>query len=448
MDDSEVEGTETVNLLLTDPEGDNVGAQNDAILRIIDNDDASDGSIAGFAWSDFNGNGVRDTRLVPVEEPDVVFVIDVSGSTLTDLGEAVVGDINGDQIPNTILDLQLAGFIALNQNLIDEGFGNNADVSIVVFGEQGVQANMNPDSSDPDEFQLSTTPTADSDGDGVRDVEQILTSITVGFAGAGAATNYEDGLQKTIDTFEALGTASGDGNVIFLSDGQPNTPSDVYRDEVSLLENERVNLRAFGAGEGAVLDFLQEIDPDAQVFTNPDELLEIFGELEVFKTVFTELARSGVVVYLDQNNNGTFEIGEEPATVTPVDNPGTPDEDETGNYQFTDLPGDNYVVRGLAPRGYTFTSPANGFLNVDTFVLPADTAVFRTADADIITDLQVGVDEIGLTAGLTSSDLTIEETLDGNRINSIIRIASSNQILGIVNGCTLHKPADWKFRLC
>ena len=72
-------------------------------------------------------------------------------------------------------------------------------------------------------------------------------------------------------------------------------------------------------------------------------------------------------------------------------------------------------------------------------MLRADTAVFRTADADIITDLQVGVDEIGLTAGLTSSDLTIEETLDGNRINSIIRIASSNQILGIVNGVTFNQ---------
>ncbi len=51
-----------------------------------------------------------------------------------------------------------------------------------------------------------------------------------------------------------------------------------YADEAEVLrEVLNVNLRAFGVGEGATLSTLQLIDPDAQIFTNVSELLDVFS---------------------------------------------------------------------------------------------------------------------------------------------------------------------------
>ncbi|MDJ1183547.1 DUF4347 domain-containing protein [Roseofilum casamattae] len=66
----------------------------------------------------------------------------------------------------------------------------------------------------------------------------------------------------------------------------------------------------------------------------------------------------------------------------------------------------------------------------DLFVLPLETAVNQLSQADLIQDYQVGGDRIGLTGGLNVADLTLNA--QGN--NTVIGIADTNQVLGILAG--------------
>ncbi|RLS75502.1 MAG: VWA domain-containing protein, partial [Planctomycetota bacterium] len=181
------------------------------------------GEIAGIKWSDLNGNGVRD-RLLVGDEPDVVFVIDVSGSTTDSfVGSQPVGDVNGDGSSNTILDAEIAGFIALNQSMINAGFGVVGTVSIIAFETSAISLDLDPKAPG---VQISTTPSADLDGNGVRDIEQALRQLR-----PLGSTNYEGALSQALTVFGILGTPSDQSNLIFLSDGAPNSPG-AHSDEV------------------------------------------------------------------------------------------------------------------------------------------------------------------------------------------------------------------------
>lgn len=216
------------------------------------------------------------TIQVDVEEEfligtDAVYVIDVSGSTsaLVQGLTTPVGDQNGDGSSNTILDVEIASFKALNQELRDRGLGDIAKVSIVSFSGGATRRDMEPGTAG---FQSFTTPNTDSDSNGVKDVDQVLMSLD-----DGGSTNYEAALQQAIAAVTAAGTGAGDGNVIFLSDGMPNAGGS-FADEANTIRNTQgQNLRAFGVGTGASLGPLQQIDPNAQVFTDPQDLLDVFG---------------------------------------------------------------------------------------------------------------------------------------------------------------------------
>ena len=312
--------------------------------------------VHGTKWDDLNGNGVRDGTLITGSDPDAVFVIDVSGSTDAHFQGSSVGDMNGDGHDSDILDAELAGFIALNQQLVDIGLGNSADVAIVVFGSNATTLDLDPLAAGN---QLTTTPLADADGDGVRDVEQILHTIRRGHQGVGTGTDFKDALIEAARAVFNAGTQPENGNVIFMSDGQD---SGDLSQEVSALRAQVNNLRAFGAGSGARLDQLQQIDPQAAIFTTTDELLDVFGGAAGgggSSASFTEPGLAGVTVYVDLDDNGQLDPGE-PSALTSADDPATPGVDETGRYSFTGLAIGTHVVREVVPTGYIQTAPAGG----------------------------------------------------------------------------------------
>ena len=198
---------------------------------------------------------------------DAVFVLDISGSTDTAFSGDPVGDQNGDGSPNTVLDAEISAFKALNQDLIDRGLGNDAQVSIVAFDTTGFQLDLDPVAAG---VQLSTTPLADADNNGMRDVEEALMALNLG-----GGTDFEAALAAAIDSINNGGVEAGNANVVFLSDGQDSSP---IADEVNeLRDNLGVNLRAFGVGSGASLTGLQAIDPDAEIFTSTNDLLDVFS---------------------------------------------------------------------------------------------------------------------------------------------------------------------------
>ncbi|MBE9088610.1 DUF4114 domain-containing protein [Microcystis aeruginosa LEGE 11464] len=311
------------------------------------------GTIEGVKWEDANGNGFRDTSLVQGASPDVVFVLDVSGSADFPFVGTSVGDVNNDGLQNTRLDAEIAGFIALNRQLITQGLGTKANVAIIVFSGSSANADMDLVANN---LQLTTTPTADINNNSVADVEEILKSITSGAFGVGnnTGTNIESALKKVETTFTNIGTETGNGNLIFLTDGESNRGGSI-KDEVERLKAKKFNLSAFGVGEDASLAEIQIIDPDGFNFTSTDQLLGVFGGLEGEET-FIESGLAGITFYLDLNNNGILDINE-PSQITATDDPNTPNVDENGKYQFTGLEVGTYIVREIIPTDYKQTYP-------------------------------------------------------------------------------------------
>ncbi|MEL7035063.1 MAG: hypothetical protein AAFO04_05505 [Cyanobacteria bacterium J06592_8] len=74
-----------------------------------------------------------------------------------------------------------------------------------------------------------------------------------------------------------------------------------------------------------------------------------------------------------------------------------------------------------------------GGLDADIFTLPAISAASDFTQADIITDFQVGVDQIGLTDGLTATNLNLIPFNLFGSLGTLIIDNSSNMALGFVS---------------
>ncbi|MDA1166586.1 MAG: VWA domain-containing protein, partial [Planctomycetota bacterium] len=275
-----------------------------------------------------------------------------------------VGDVNGDGRSDTILDGELAGYLALTQDLIDRRLGDRARVGITVFGSSATSLDMDPETAG---VQIFTTPLADSDNDGVRDLQAILQSIVVAHGGVGQSTNFEAALREAQSQ---LGSASAgdEGNVLFLSDGEQNAGGS-YDDEVAALRSEGTHIRAFGVGTGSSLPDLQIIDPDTTIFTTTDELLNVFRGLSSGQVHFTEPVLSGWTLYLDANRNGVYDEGE-PTTVT----------DEQGAYAFTGLAAGTYAVGEVQQTGWRQTYPLDSDATAPQLYVHDDRGRLATVD--------------------------------------------------------------------
>ncbi|NEQ55577.1 MAG: VWA domain-containing protein, partial [Leptolyngbya sp. SIO3F4] len=231
-------------------------------------------SVSLNSFSQLNTQGSRNTGIFRGNDPDIIFVIDVSSSMSEAFEGAPIGDLNGDNEANTRLDAAIEGFIRLNRQLISQGLGEQVDIAVVVYSNSARNANM---SLAVNEQSLSTKPSADVNGNGISDVEEIIRSIRTGAFGVVPGTNPEAALQQVEATFNGLGTADGDGNVIFLTDGG-QTGGNSINDEITRLTAKNVKLNAFGIGSDASLDIIQEIDPTGFNFTSTNQLLGTFDD--------------------------------------------------------------------------------------------------------------------------------------------------------------------------
>ena len=187
---------------------------------------------------------------------------------------------------------------------------------------------------------------------------------------------------------------------------------------------------------------------------------------------------------VDDGNGGT-----DTATVTvrvgtgPNRNPipGTPEDDNLIGTPLDDdirgLPGDDVLrgeegddllvggqnadtLTGGVGNDLLFGGPGNDFLDggagddiisgglgqdlmlggdgADIFVLSTNTAAESRFDADVLLIFDVGIDSIGLTEGLTQADLMLEQV----GTNTVIKIASNGQTLGLVNRVAVAELED------
>ena len=120
---------------------------------------------------------------------------------------------------------------------------------------------------------------------------------------------------------------------------------------------------------------------------------------------------AGVTIYLDLNNNAILDP-DEPFQVTSEDDPNTPGVNETGQYEFTDVPVGNYVVREVIPSGFTQTAPSNGFYEVEVL------------EGEIIDNIDFGNVEEETPTNQAPNDLELDpnivaENADGSIIGNI-----------------------------
>ena len=125
----------------------------------------------------------------------------------------------------------------------------------------------------------------------------------------------------------------------------------------------------FGTFERGVASGTKFDDLNADGNQDVDEVTELGGGLIIWNDVDgdgrmdeqDEPGMAGVVIYVDVNDNGILDVGEEgeplePTATTVDDIPITP-EDETGRYDFLNLDPGNYVIREVVPDGFAQTFP-------------------------------------------------------------------------------------------
>lgn len=170
---------------------------------------------------------ITGTAAVGMGEPDtaLIYVVDVSGST---------DDVTTDcpDPGDDILDCEKAAAIELNQQALT----TTGEVGAVFFGTTAQAADLDQAAG----AQLVTEPDADSDNDGVHDVEQVLSSAVLvtdqtpflgqfddfsGTQSVEAGTSYGGAI---LGATEAAAASSMERQVVaFFSDGQNELGPDI-----------------------------------------------------------------------------------------------------------------------------------------------------------------------------------------------------------------------------
>ena len=282
----------------------------------------ANGDVQGLVFDDLNENGRLNLSLIQSDEPHIVYVIDVSGSASDEFEGSEVGDVNGDEESNTILDAEIAAFQDFHRNLLAFGLGSSTKVAVVAFAENAVTYNhagvvtVGGQMIDAD---------SDVNGNQISDVIEALGLVRQNSGNVGSGTNFRSALQAARDVFAQSDSTPEQANVLFLSDGVASENN--YTALADDLRSIGINLRAIGVGEGSSLSGLKLIDPAAQKVFSTDELIAVFQP--------EEEPLPGVEVYADLNANGQYDP-DEPKVQTRSDNPFTVS-NEAGFYHIAGL---------------------------------------------------------------------------------------------------------------
>ena len=294
--------------------------------------------LSGYKYLDEDGNGQRASTLTQGSPPNVILVLDSSGSTTSPFqGDQIVPDLNGDNIQNTILDSEIAASGELLSYLITGGNGDSK-LGLITFKESA-------------EIVFDGKPTDVTNGE-----YDFYTSSSELQAFGG--TSYTAALEKAEEVIAQWNV--GPTNIIFLSDGQPNGSANGIA-VAARIKQAGHNIQAFGVGKNTPAAPLNAIDSDgtAFIFSDSDSLFNtLSGNLvgAVLSSLsFTEKGLQDVEIYVDINANGTLDQGE-PVTKTDID----------GNYKLdADIPAfGTYELREVEPDGYTQTE-GNHYITFD-----------------------------------------------------------------------------------
>lgn len=222
-------------------DGDDILFGDGSIVQVTTSDTATDNNGEQFSISlTMNDAGAGKTtkisgflsrQEITSEEVDVMFAIDISGSTSSAFnGQVNVGDRNGDGASNTILDAEIASFEALHASIVNDANLPDAQITIAPF-----------DSS----VTLSRTFAAaeDSNNNGIADVVEYVRGLR-----SNGNTDFYETLQAAVSHFSA--SNSGQKVLYFLSDGEDGSYGDLAS-QSQLLLDDGVLIQSFGVGSNA-----------------------------------------------------------------------------------------------------------------------------------------------------------------------------------------------------
>lgn len=239
--------------------------------------------------------------LGPVVQPqlNILYLVDVSGSTSGAFAGTPVGDLNGDGSTNTVLDAEIAGLIALTERIRGLGFSPE-DVTVTVIPFNG--------SADPTDPQGSGANAATF---GLGEAgEQTIANYLKGLDASGQ-TNFADALRVANEKLQGLDQGGEKNFLYFLSDG--NGQGSIGGELASLNDVYGAKITAVGVGADASLAQLNVIDNTggASRLTSPDQ---------IDTTILGRPLASGQVVDVAVFVNGTEvpEIGPEDLVSTPT----------------------------------------------------------------------------------------------------------------------------------
>jgi len=251
---------------------------------------------------------VTDLDLVvslgPVLQPqmNILYLVDISGSTSEVFEGTSVGDLNGDGRSDTVLDAEIASLISLTERVRELGF-SPADVSVAVIPFNG--------SADPAEGNnLSGNPLTAATFTLGKPGEGAIANYLKGL-NANGLTNFADALRVANERLQSLDQGNEENFLYFLSDGvgQGSIEGELTR----LNDVFRAKITAVGVGGDASLAQLNAIDNTggASLLTSPDQIdISVLGSP----------VASGTIVDLDIVVNGkdVAEIGPEDLVSTPA----------------------------------------------------------------------------------------------------------------------------------
>ena len=185
----------------------------------------------------------------------LAYIVDVSGST-ADVSNQDCNDdgiinsndnFNGDTTIGDTLDCEISGIIALNSSLATR---HEVSATLVVFGSNAVNADVGSSPGD----QIVTSIRANSNNNGVIDIEEVVRSLDQGSVGAftrksvGTGTDFNDALTAMNQAFASQPTPQK--IVFFLSDGQASVRTDATS-PVAIAASNGVVIHTYSIGSAA-----------------------------------------------------------------------------------------------------------------------------------------------------------------------------------------------------
>ncbi len=374
------------------------------------------GTIEGVKWEDANGNGIWDSA-------NFEDFVDISSMRLNGDSKIVNSEIASNK---DVLRLAESEFYSSGNALLKNPFS--------FVGENGENLSFSTNFS----FSISdSSGLGDEDGEGADGIAFIVSPTdTIGSAGGGIG--YA-GLNNTVvvelDTFNNGSQDQNNGNHIGIN-VNGSTTSLVQANIPTRFNNGEIwNVWIDYNGSSQLLEARVSQDsnrPTQATVSATVNIAEILGQNEFFvgftsatgaglgnhdilswTFINNEPALEGITVYVDSNNNGTFDNNES-SQIT----------DENGKYQFTGLEAGTYIVREIVTTDYKQTYPGgqptdslgDGFADIIIDYFNSGAGTFNEpygADNDgngpvlVSVDIILGSDTLGALSLPTGSYVTV-----------------------------------------